>query len=108
MGQEKKKVGKGKSKETKSDSKPTIAIGREVEIRSLEDLVLVNISTLQGAFSGKLDNRRATVIFNGSRTITGIMKLGLEAKKLGLSEIGGIEIEKLDRLPIQIESKTDN
>ena len=61
-------------------------------INSLEDLINVNLRTLENVVNETDDNRKAAVIFTGSRTITGILKLGLEATKAGLVQIGGVRL----------------
>ena len=67
---------------------------KTTQIRSLADLVRENITALEGVIDGRMDNRKAAVIFTGSRTITGALKLGLEAAKLGLPQIGGVLIDE--------------
>lgn len=72
---------------------------RKVEIKTLTDLVNLNLTTLEEVVSGETDNRKAGVIFTGSRTITGALKLGLEAAKLGIVDVGGIVMTDLKQIP---------
>jgi endonuclease III len=61
-----------------------------IQIRTLEDLIKLNLETINGVVNETIDNRKASLIFTGSRTVTSSMKLGIEALKLGLKSIGGI------------------
>ncbi len=70
-----------------------------VRIKTLKDLVDLNIRTLEEVVSGETDNRKAAVIFTGSRTVTGALKLGLEAMKLGIPEVGGLGMVDVPELP---------
>jgi hypothetical protein len=72
---------------------------KKVHIKTLTDLVNLNLETLEDVVSGETDNRKAAVIFTGSRTITGALKLGLEAAKLGVVDVGGIVMTDLKQLP---------
>ena len=63
-------------------------------INSLEDLVRLNLNTLQGVIDETIDNKKAALIFTGSRTVTGSLKLGIEALKLGMNRIGGVDVGK--------------
>jgi hypothetical protein len=69
-------------------------------VRNLEDLIRLNISTLEGIVNEDMDHKKAALIFTGSRTITGALKLGLEAMKLGMKQVGGVDMNKgLKKLP---------
>ena len=72
---------------------------KKVHIKTLTDLVNLNLETLEDVVSGETDNRKAAVIFTGSRTITGALKLGLEAAKLEIVDVGGIVMTDLKQLP---------
>lgn len=74
-------LGKGNSK-----------AGKIVHVRTLEDLVELNLSTLNGVIDEEIDNKKAGLIFTGSRTVCVALKLGIEAMKLGLRQVGGVEI----------------
>jgi hypothetical protein len=52
----------------------------------------LNLSTLENVINEKVDNKKAALIFTGSRTVTGSLKLGLEAMKLGMSRVAGVSI----------------
>ena len=65
-----------------------------IEINSLEALIETNLRTLEGVANETIDNRRASVIFAGSRTVTGALKLGLEAMRLGMNSVAGFKIGK--------------
>jgi len=67
----------------------------KIRIRSLEDLIDLNLSTLEDVVAGTIDNRKASLIFTGSRTVSSALKLGIEAMKLGLREIAGIPLGQL-------------
>lgn len=63
------------------------------EISSFSDLVNLNLKTLEKVVSGDIDNKKAALIFTGSRTVTGTLKLGLEARKLGMKDVAGVNVE---------------
>jgi len=50
------------------------------------------LDTLQKVRDGNINHKKAAIIFTGSRTVTGVLKLGMEASKLGLSMIGGVDV----------------
>ena len=64
----------------------------KVSVRTLEELITLNLSTLEDVVSGEIDNKKAALIFTGSRTVIGSLKLGLEAMKLGMTRISGVPI----------------
>ncbi len=64
----------------------------KVEIKSLEDLICLNLNTLEDVVGGGIDNRKAAMIFTGSRTVTTALKLGIEAMKLGMAQIAGMPV----------------
>lgn len=66
--------------------------GKLVQVRTLEDLVELNLGTLNGVINETIDNKKAGLIFTGSRTVCVALKLGIEAMKLGLRQVGGVEI----------------
>ena len=63
-------------------------------ITSFADLINLNLETLEQVVSGDIDNKKAALIFTGSRTVTGTLKLGLEARKLGMKDVAGINVER--------------
>lgn len=71
---------------------------QKVEINNLNDLVRLNLNTLEDVVNGDGDLKRAQLIFTGSRTITGAMKVGIEAMKLGFKQIGGIDVGDVKKL----------
>lgn len=62
------------------------------KLESLRDLLFLNLRTLENVRDGEINNKKAALIFTGSRTVTGVLKLGVEASKLGLSMIGGVDV----------------
>ena len=75
-----------KTKLVKGDSETR----KLVQIRTLEDLVNLNLDTLNGVVNETMDNKKAGLIFTGSRTVCVTLKLGIEAMKLGLRTVGGV------------------
>ena len=69
-----------------------------VRIKTLEDLITLNLKTLEQVVDGIIDNRRAQLIFTGSRTVSSTLKLGIEAMKLGLGKIAGLPVGDSDKL----------
>lgn len=57
----------------------------------------LNLNTLEKVVAGEIDNRKAQLIFTGSRTVTSTLKLGIEAMKLGVKKIGGVQIDAVDK-----------
>jgi hypothetical protein len=78
---------KNVKKNTVDDSKKTSEL---VKIGSLEDLINLNLNTLGDVINNTIDNKKAALIFTGSRTVTSALKLGIEAMKLGLGNIAGL------------------
>jgi hypothetical protein len=64
--------------------------GEKIAINNLNDLVRLNLNTLEDVMAGDIDNKKAAIVFTGSRTVTAALKLGLEAMKLGIVEVGGV------------------
>lgn len=64
----------------------------DLKIKSLEELAHLNLETLIQVRDQKTNGKRATLIFTGSRTVTGVLKLGVEASKLGLSQVAGVDM----------------
>lgn len=67
-------------------------IVRKTSIKTLEDLINLNLSTLEDVINEDIDNKKAALIFTGSRTVTSSLKLGLESMKLGIRNISGISV----------------
>ena len=65
---------------------------KRVSVRSLEDLINLNLQTLEDVVSGEVDNKKAALIFTGSRTVTSSLKLGIEAMKLGHKTVAGMPV----------------
>ena len=70
-------------------------VTEKTSIKSLEDLINLNLRTLEDVIGGDIDNKKAALIFTGSRTVTSSLKLGLESMKLGLKNVGGLSIGNL-------------
>ena len=64
----------------------------KVRIESLEDLINLNLRTLENVVNDQIDNRKAGLIFTGSRTVAASFKLGVEAVKLGMSQVAGLNV----------------
>lgn len=62
----------------------------EIKIRTLEELISLNLNTLEQVVTNEIDNKKAALIFTGSRTVTSALKLGVEAMKLGMNKIAGM------------------
>ena len=62
-------------------------------IKTLSDLIGLNIATLEDVVNSDTDLKKAALIFTGSRTITASLKLGLEAMKLGMKSVSGVDID---------------
>lgn len=77
---------------------------RNVAINNLNDLIRLNLDTLEDVMSGSIDNKKAALIFTGSRTVSSSLKLGLEAMKLGITEIGGVGVST----PTPLKNKLSN
>lgn len=87
---------------------PVSEENKGVSIKSLNDLVALNLETLGQVVTGDIDNRKAQLIFTGSRTITSSLKVGIEAMKLGLAKVSGIPIgDTRDLLPTPRDKKID-
>lgn len=69
-----------------------------VRIESLEDLIQGTLRTLEGVMNDTIDNRKASVIFAGARTATGELKMGLEAMRLGLKDVGGVKMGSFKKI----------
>jgi len=87
--------------------------GNELEkasnkISGIRQLVDLNLKALQGVDAGTMDNRKAVVIFMGTRTVTGALKLALEAKKAGIAEVAGVEMLRPEKDLRSIEDKSSN
>jgi len=67
---------------------------KDIQLRTLEDLIGLNLKTLEGVVNETMDNKKAALIFTGSRTVTGTLKLGLEAMKLGMGSVAGVDVNK--------------
>lgn len=67
----------------------------QIRIKSLEDLINLNLSTLEKVINGGIDNRKAGLIFTGSRTVATAFKLGLEAMKLGMKQVAGMPVKRI-------------
>jgi len=76
----------------------------KVKINTLEDLIRLNLNTLEDVISEEIDNRKAALIFTGSRTVAAAFKLGLEAVKLGLKQVSGMGVGN----SVQISAPKDN
>ena len=59
-------------------------------VNSLGDLINLNLRTLESVNDGLIDNRKAALIFTGSRTVTAGLKVGVEAMRLGMSNVAGL------------------
>jgi len=66
-------------------------------IKSLNDLVRLNLETLEGVENETEDFKKAALIFTGSRTVTGALKIGIEAMKLGIKNIGGVGVGSIEK-----------
>jgi len=77
---------------SKSVSNLENGIKKEIRIKTLEDLLNLNLNTLEEVVNGQIDNRKAALIFTGSRTVTSSLKVGLEAMKLGLVKVAGMPV----------------
>ena len=75
-----------------SETKSVGGETKKVRISSLEDLINLNLRTLEDVVNGDIDNRKAALMFTGSRTVAGSLKLALEAVKLGMGRLAGIDI----------------
>ena len=64
--------------------------GDKLALNTLDDLIRLNLSTLEDVVNGDIDNKTAALIFTGSRTAIGGLKLGVEVMKLGIKKVGGI------------------
>ena len=73
----------------------------ETRIDSLEALINLNLRTLEQVIDNSIDNKKAALIFTGSRTVTSTLKVGLEAMKLGLAEVSGVSVSDNERLPLK-------
>ena len=71
--------------------------GEPVEIKTLADLVNLNLTTLSSVVNAQVDYKQAALIFTGSRTVTATLKLGIEASKLGLVQIAGMNMAPGDK-----------
>lgn len=71
---------------------------KKASIKSLEDLINLNLRTLEGVVDGDVDNKKAALIFTGSRTVTASLKLGLESIKLGMKSISGMPVGQTGKL----------
>lgn len=76
---------------------------REVQLDTLSDLIQLNKETLKGVVEGTIDNRKAALIFTGSRTITGQLKLAIEAVRLGIAILSGVPMGETKKLPFKTE-----
>ena len=65
---------------------------KRISVRTLEDLINLNLTTLEDVVSGEIDTKKAGLIFTGSRTVTQSLKLGIEAMKLGMGKIAGMPL----------------
>lgn len=70
----------------------------KIRIKSLEDLIRLNLDTLESVVIGEIDNRKAQLIFTGSRTISSTFKLGLEAIKIGMKNVAGLPVRSSGKL----------
>lgn len=77
---------------------------KSIKIDSLESLIQLNLKTLEEVVSGTIDNRKAALIFTGSRTVTSELKVGIEAMKLGMTSISGVPTDGNKK---EIEKKTN-
>jgi len=81
---------------------------RLVPVRTLEDLVELNLGTLNGVISETIDNKKAGLIFTGSRTVCVALKLGIEAMRLGLRQVGGMQMGDGSNRNMIENSKSDS
>lgn len=70
----------------------------KIKINTLEDLIRLNLDTLEDVVSESIDNRKAALIFTGSRTVASSFKLGLEAVKLGIRQVSGMGLGATSKL----------
>ena len=61
-------------------------------LNTLNDLINLNLSTLEQVIEGTVDYKSAALIFTGSRTAISGLKLGVEVIKLGINKIGDVEM----------------
>lgn len=65
-----------------------------IRINTLEDLIRLELDTLEGVINETTDNKKAALLFTGARTVTATLKLGLEARKLGMGHVAGVDVGK--------------
>lgn len=64
----------------------------------MDDLVSLNLRTLEDVMNGDIDNKTASLVFTGSRTAIGGLKLGVEVMKLGIQKVGGVTMPSTKNL----------
>lgn len=74
------------------------ACNGKYKINNLSDLIALEISTLEGVVNEETDLKKASVIFTGARTVTASLKVGLEAMKLGMKRVSGVDIEGMAKI----------
>lgn len=67
-------------------------------IRTLQDLIDLNLRTLTDVANEQVDHKKAALVFTGSRTVTGALKVGLEAMKLGVTLIDGVTLGNIKKI----------
>ncbi len=70
-------------------------VDRITKIETLNDLITLNLDVLSDVNDGRIDHRKASLIFTGSRTVTAGLKVGIDAMRLGLKDVGGMKVEKI-------------
>lgn len=78
--------------------KPKEDGGKTTPLKSLGDILEMNLTTLEQVRDGKINHKKAALLFTGTRTAVGVLKLGIEASKMGLSMVGGLNVNDKNRL----------
>ena len=83
--------------------------GREnTDLKSLDSLLNLGIDTLRKVRDDKINNKKASLIFTGTNTVNNSIKIGIEANKLGIAVIGGIDLHSNSRLIGEKDATPDN